>query len=477
MSVNKNLSRHTSLFGLRLWVILVAFTILFTVLFLITIFLCIIYLCRQKSRSSKPHFSLPNAISRKNYWTCNNTSSLDRRLLSSRISEIEMNIAKLDHHSSVVVSPQASGMITIQRSGNLVSDLESVARYSFMASDAWRGNRFSLRDIDVVTNGFSDENLIGNGEFSGVYRGILLDTTRVAVKRLFSKSVQVDDFMNKVELIGHVRHKNLIKLLGYCTEGGYRMLVNEYVDNGNLHQWLHGCQEQVSPLTWSIRMNIIQGVAKGLAYLHEDIEPKIVHLNLKSTNVLLDHQWNPKISDFGIVKLFGTEGNDLTTSLSGYSSQEYASNGVLNEKTDVYSFGILVMEIICGRKPVDHNQSQIYLIDWLKSMVANQKIMYVADPKLTDIPNSKDLKRILCLALRCVDPDLQHRPTMGDVIHMLEPRDLLLSDIHERRLRRDSSSHRICSQESQIVAKSIEDEFNTREGESSCNVYQKMMSK
>ncbi|XP_020540817.1 probable serine/threonine-protein kinase At1g01540 isoform X2 [Jatropha curcas] len=443
MSVNKNLSRHTSLFGLRLWVILVAFTILFTVLFLITIFLCIIYLCRQKSRSSKPHFSLPNAISRKNYWTCNNTSSLDRRLLSSRISEIEMNIAKLDHHSSVVVSPQASGMITIQRSGNLVSDLESVARYSFMASDAWRGNRFSLRDIDVVTNGFSDENLIGNGEFSGVYRGILLDTTRVAVKRLFSK----------------------------------RMLVNEYVDNGNLHQWLHGCQEQVSPLTWSIRMNIIQGVAKGLAYLHEDIEPKIVHLNLKSTNVLLDHQWNPKISDFGIVKLFGTEGNDLTTSLSGYSSQEYASNGVLNEKTDVYSFGILVMEIICGRKPVDHNQSQIYLIDWLKSMVANQKIMYVADPKLTDIPNSKDLKRILCLALRCVDPDLQHRPTMGDVIHMLEPRDLLLSDIHERRLRRDSSSHRICSQESQIVAKSIEDEFNTREGESSCNVYQKMMSK
>ncbi|XP_057996147.1 probable serine/threonine-protein kinase At1g01540 isoform X2 [Hevea brasiliensis] len=391
------------------------------------------------------------------------------------MSEVEMNIAKLDHHNPLV-SPQASEMmITTQGSGD-VDDLESDGRSCPLVLNVGRGNRFALRDMDVVTNGFADQNVIGNGDYGVAYRGILLDATRVAVKRLFNKSCQAKDFVAEVEVIGHVRHKNLVKLLGYCMEGGYRMLVNEYVDNGNLQRWLHGCPEQASPLTWGMRMNIIQGVAKGLAYLHEDIEPKIVHRNIKSSNILLDQHWNPKISDFGIVKLFGPEGNDIAARLmgkSGYLSPEYASNGVLDEKTDVYSFGILIMEIICGRTPVDHNHPHVYLIDWLKSMVANKKIMYVADPKLAEMPSSKELKRILLLALRCADPNIKHRPTMGDVIHMLEPRDLLLNDEH--RIRRGSSSHRSCSQESRIVAKSGESDFNTCEKESNCNVYQKMI--
>ncbi|KAJ9164223.1 hypothetical protein P3X46_023825 [Hevea brasiliensis] len=462
-SSSRNLSKHTSFFGIRLWVILVAFILPFTVIILIVIFLCIIYICRHKSKSFKPHFRLPNPISCNNYWNSFSASSLDKRLLSLRMSDIEMNVAKLDHHNPLV-SPQSSGMITTQGSGS-VADLESDGRSVPVVLDVWRGNRFALRDIDVVTNGFADQNVMGNGDYGVVYRGILLDGTRVAVKRLLIKSYLAEDFVAGVEVIGHVRHKNLVKLLGYCMEGGDRMLVNQYVDNGNLHQWLHGCPVEVSPLTWEIRMNIIQGVAKGLAYLHEDIEPKIVHQNLKSSNIMLDHQWNPKISDFGIVKLFGPEGNDKAGRLmgtSGYLSLENASNGVLDERTDVYSFGMLVMEIISGRTPVDLNQPKVYLIDWLKSMVANQKIMYVADPKLAEKPSSKELKRIILLALRCADPNIKHRPTMGDVIHMLEPRDLLLNDEH--RIRRGSSSHRSCSQESRIIAKSGKGDFNTYEG-------------
>ncbi|KAG8652950.1 probable serine/threonine-protein kinase At1g01540 isoform X2 [Manihot esculenta] len=454
-SSDRNLSKHTSFFGIRLWVILLAFILLFTVIILIVTFLCIIYLCRQKSKSLKPpHFRLPNPISCNNYWNSFNASSLDKRLLSSRMSEFEMSISTLDRHNSLV-SPLASGMIATQGSGN-VADLELDDRSFSVILDVRKGNMFALRDIDVMTNGFADQNVIGNGDNGVVYRGILLDATRVAVKRLLNKSCLAEDFVPEMEVIGHARHKNLVKLLGYCIEGDYRMLVNEYMDNGNLHQWLHGCPEEASPLTWEIRMNIIQGVAKGLAYLHEDIEPKIVHGNLKSRNILLDHQWNPKISDFGIVKLFGPDGNSRAGYLMGTSG-----------------FGILVMEIICGRIPVDHNQPQVYLIEWLKSMVANQKIMYVADPKLAEMPSSKDLKRILLLALRCTDLNTKYRPTMGDVIHMLEPRDLLLYD--EYRIRKGSSSHRSCSQESLTVVKSGKCDLNAYESESSCNVYQKMI--
>ncbi|XP_065859964.1 probable serine/threonine-protein kinase At1g01540 [Euphorbia lathyris] len=441
-SLTKILSTQTPFLGIKLWITLLLFAIISSAIILLVIFLSMICFCRQKSKSKsksfRPLLLLPNAMSCSDYRSVYAApSSLDRRFLQSRrLSEVEMNIPKLEHfHLDESLEPC-----------RILANLESAAR----ASDAaWKGNRFSLRDIDVVTSGFSGEHVIGNGDYGVVYRGVLLDATRVVVKMMLSKCFQVEEFLAQVETIGHVRHKNLVKLLGFCMEGDYRLLVNEYVDNGNLHQWLHGCREKFSPLTWSIRMNIIQGVAKGLAYLHEDIEPKIVHQNLKSRNILLDHKWNPKVSDFGIVKLFSPERNRVAAHLmgtSGYLSQDDALDGVLNEKTDVYSFGILVMEIISGRFPADHNQHYVYLVDWLKSMVANQKIMYVTDPKLPEMPSSKELKRILLLAFRCVDPDINNRPTMGDVIHMLEPRDLLLNDELDRR----GSSRRNCSIESLI---------------------------
>ncbi|XP_038685314.1 probable serine/threonine-protein kinase At1g01540 [Tripterygium wilfordii] len=433
------LSKPTPFFGIKLWLLILIMIGLLLLLILLFISLCFLYLCHRKPY--KPRFHLPNPIActapkSNNPKYC--SSSLDRRLLqcnNNNNSTVEIEIMDIAQPDLQVMlsdrwSGRASGNTSLESTA--ATDVESVARHSPVVSDAWRGNRFCLKEIEVVTNAFAEENLVGEGYYGIVYRGVLLDTTRVTVNRLLGSSCQGQDFVAEVEAIGYVRHKNLVKLLGYCMEGANRMLIHEYVDNGNLHQWLHGFQGQVSPLTWNIRMNIIQGIAKGLTYLHEDIEPKIVHQHLKSSNVLLDHQWNPKISDFGLAKLFGHDWSRITAHVMGslgYLAQEYATSKCWNEKTDVYSFGVLIMEIISGRFPADHSQPQVYLIDWLRSMVANQKIMYVTDPKLPEMPSLKELKRIILIALRCVDPDVEHRPKMGDLIHMLEPRDLLLSDV------------------------------------------------
>ncbi|PON96979.1 Tyrosine-protein kinase [Trema orientale] len=309
------------------------------------------------------------------------------------------------------------------RTNSNVSDVES-----FVVKDAWR-KMFSLKEIEVATNGFARENVIGNGDYGTVYCGILLDSTRVAVKKLLINSCQAEEFIAQVEEIGHVRHKNLVKLLGYSLEGTHRILVYEYVDNKTLRHWLHECPQHISPLTWRIRMNIIQGIAKGLAYLHEGIDKKVLHRSLKSSNIMLDHQWNPKITDFGLANLFGPQWGFIIMESLGYIAPEQdTSPEAFTEKHDVYSFGVLIMEIITGRTPIDYQLSQPYLVDWLKSMVASEKTADVVDQSLAETPCSKELKRIVLVALRCVDPDEEHRPNMGDVMHMLQPRDLLLGD-------------------------------------------------
>lgn len=288
------------------------------------------------------------------------------------------------------------------------------------------GRWYTLRELEYATNGFSEQNVIGEGGYGIVYYGVLDDSTQMAVKNLLNNKGQAEkEFKVEVEAIGRVRHKCLVKLLGYCAEGAQRMLVYEYVNNGNLEQWLHGDVGPVSPLTWEIRMNIILGTAKGLTYLHEGLEPKVVHRDIKSSNILLDKQWNAKVSDFGLAKLLGSESSYVTTRVMGtfgYVAPEYASTGMLNERNDVYSFGILIMEIISGRNPVDYSRppAEVNLVDWLKTMVTNRNPEGVLDPKLPEKPTSRALKKTLLVALRCVDPNAQKRPKMGQVVHMLE---------------------------------------------------------
>ncbi|KAJ1271004.1 hypothetical protein BS78_06G095500 [Paspalum vaginatum] len=296
------------------------------------------------------------------------------------------------------------------------------------------GHWYTLKELEAATCMFADEKVIGEGGYGIVYHGVLEGGVQVAVKNLLNNRGQAErEFKVEVEAIGRVRHKNLVRLLGYCAEGNQRMLVYEYVNNGNLEQWLHGDVGPVSPLTWDIRMKIILGTAKGLMYLHEGLEPKVVHRDVKSSNILLDKHWNAKLSDFGLAKLLGSERSYVTTRVMGtfgYVAPEYAGTGMLNETSDVYSFGILIMEIISGRVPVDYNRppGEINLVEWLKTMVSNRNSEGVLDPKMTEKPTSRALKKALLVALRCVDPEARKRPKIGHVIHMLEVDDFPYRD-------------------------------------------------
>lgn len=293
------------------------------------------------------------------------------------------------------------------------------------------GHWFTLRELQVATDGFSKANVLGEGGYGIVYKGRLANGTMVAVKSLLNNMGQAErEFRVEVEAIGRVRHKNLVRFLGYCMEGTHRMLVYEYVDNGNLEQWLHGSS---SSLTWENRMRIIVGTAKALAYLHEALEPKVVHRDIKSSNILIDSQWNAKVSDFGLAKLLGAGKSHVTTRVMGtfgYVAPEYASTGLLNERSDVYSFGVLLLETITGRDPVDYARpaGEVNLVDWLKVMVGNRRSEEVVDPNLAEKPSPRVLKRVLLIALRCVDPESEKRPKMGHVVHMLESEDFPYRD-------------------------------------------------
>ncbi|KAJ0971654.1 hypothetical protein J5N97_019613 [Dioscorea zingiberensis] len=304
------------------------------------------------------------------------------------------------------------------------------------------GHWFTLRDLEYATNRFAKENVLGEGGYGVVYQGRLINGTDVAVKKLLNNLGQAEkEFRVEVEAIGHVRHKNLVRLLGYCIEGIHRMLVYEYVNNGNLEQWLHGAMRQHGVLSWDNRMKIILGTAKALAYLHEAIEPKVVHRDIKSSNILIDGEFNAKISDFGLAKLLGSGKSHVTTRVMGtfgYVAPEYANTGLLNEKSDVYSFGVLLLEAVTGRDPVDYARpaNEVNLIEWLKMMVASRRAEEVVDPSLDVKPATLVFKRVLLTALRCVDPDSDKRPKMGQVVRMLEA-----DDVPFREDRRNRRSH------------------------------------
>lgn len=433
--VNNELSKQTSIFGMKLGVVIGIFVGAIIVLILFLLSLCI----TSRRRRKTPVGKLETPVESKEIV------HEDHHHQRQLVPEIQIDIGKQEHRVTVFSSDRQSSGESRATSGNDTASYGGSGSLPEVSHLGW-GRWYTLRELEAATNGLSDENVIGEGGYGIVYSGVLTDNTRVAVKNLLNNRGQAErEFKVEVEVIGRVRHKNLVRLLGYCVEGAYRMLVYDYVDNGNLDQWLHGDVGEVSPLTWDIRMNIILGTAKGLAYLHEGLEPKVVHRDIKSSNILLDRQWNAKVSDFGLAKLLGSESSYVTTRVMGtfgYVAPEYACTGMLNEKSDIYSFGILIMEIITGRNPVDYSRpkGEVNLVDWLKAMVGSRKSEEVVDPKLPEMPASKALKRILLVALRCVDPAAQKRPKMGHVIHMLEADDLLSRD--ERRGGESSRSHR-----------------------------------
>ncbi|XP_028059436.1 probable leucine-rich repeat receptor-like serine/threonine-protein kinase At3g14840 [Camellia sinensis] len=230
---------------------------------------------------------------------------------------------------------------------------------------------FTLRQIKAATNNFDAANKIGEGGFGYVYKGLLSDGTVIAVKKLSSKSKQGNrEFVNEIGMISALQHPHLVKLYGCCIEGNELLLIYEYMENNSLARALFSPDEFQLNLDWPTRYKICIGIAKGLAFLHGESRIKIVHRDIKSTNVLLDKNLNPKISDFGLAKLDEEDNTHISTRIAGtygYMAPEYAMRGYLTDKADVYSFGIVALEIVSGKSNTDHRPKEdcFYILDWV----------------------------------------------------------------------------------------------------------------
>ncbi|KAJ4968186.1 hypothetical protein NE237_014887 [Protea cynaroides] len=338
------------------------------------------------------------------------------------------------------VRPATTSSIT-KRSGirsiisNSMASSASVSLVSAMATCLLPVKTFSLTDLENATQKFSTKRILGEGGFGCVYHGILEDGTEVAVKLLTRDSQNGDqDFIAEIEMLSRLHHRNLVKLFGICIEEHTRCLVYELVPNGSVESHLHGIDKIKGPLDWDARMKIALGAARGLAYLHEDSNPRVIHRDFKASNVLLEDDFTPKVSDFGLARE-ATEGNQhISTRVMGtfgYVAPEYAMTGHLLVKSDVYSYGVVLLELLSGRKPVDMSQpsGQENLVTWARPLLTSREgLEQLVDPYLCGNYDFDDMAKVAAIASMCVHPEVAQRPFMGEVVQALK---LIYNDTDE----------------------------------------------
>lgn len=283
---------------------------------------------------------------------------------------------------------------------------------------------FPYKELRVATDNFSQNNKLGRGGFGVVYKGILKGGLQVAIKTLSTESKQgVREFLSEINTISNVKHPNLVELIGCCVEDSNRILVYEYVENNSLDRALLGYTSDRSKLDWEKRCAICLGTARGLAFLHDELVPQIVHRDIKASNILLDKDFLPKIGDFGLAKLFPDNITHISTNIAGttgYLAPEYAMGGHLTKMADVYSFGILILETISGRSSskADCGGSDKLLLDWAWELYQEGRILELVDEELRDYPEEKVI-RYIKVAFFCTQSSANKRPLMSQVVDML----------------------------------------------------------
>lgn len=289
-----------------------------------------------------------------------------------------------------------------------------------------------LDEMKEITKNFSNDALIGEGSYARVFFGVLKDGKKSAVKKLDSSKQPDQEFLVQVSAVSRLKHDNVVQLIGYCAEGSTRVLAYECATRGSLHDILHGKKgvkgAQPGPvLPWMQRVRIALSAAKGLEFLHEKAEPRVVHRDIKSSNILLFDNDVAKIGDFDV----SNQAPDMAARLHstrvlgtfGYHAPEYAMTGQLSTKSDVYSFGVVLLELLTGRKPVDHTlpRGQQSLVTWATPRLSEDKVRQCVDPRLEDEYPPKAVAKMAAVAALCVQYEADFRPNMSIVVKALSP--------------------------------------------------------
>lgn len=286
---------------------------------------------------------------------------------------------------------------------------------------------YSYNELKSATNGFSAANKVGEGGFGTVYKGRLRDGRRIAVKVL---SIEIEsmrgerEFIAELTSLSNIRHENLVELKGCYVDGSDRYLVYDYMENNSLAHVLLGVREKKMRLSWQARKEILIGVAQGLAYLHEEVDPHIVHRDIKSSNILLDHNFVPKVADFGLAKLLRENLSHVSTRVAGtigYLAPEYAVSGHLTRKSDVYSFGVLLLEIVSARATVDFDleHGEHHLVQKVWEYYKANELVKLIDPVLDIDFHEDEAVRFMKIGLLCVQENTTKRPGMSLALSML----------------------------------------------------------
>ncbi|XP_010245869.1 PREDICTED: somatic embryogenesis receptor kinase 1 isoform X2 [Nelumbo nucifera] len=289
--------------------------------------------------------------------------------------------------------------------------------------------RFSLRELQVATDGFSNKNILGRGGFGKVYKGRLADGSLVAVKRLKEERTPGGElqFQTEVEMISMAVHRNLLRLRGFCMTPTERLLVYPYMANGSVASCLRERPPSDPPLEWATRKRIALGSARGLSYLHDHCDPKIIHRDVKAANILLDEEFEAVVGDFGLAKLMDYKDTHVTTAVRGtigHIAPEYLSTGKSSEKTDVFGYGIMLLELITGQRAFDlarlANDDDVMLLDWVKGLLKEKKLDMLVDPDLKNNYIEGEVEQLIQVALLCTQGSPMDRPKMSEVVRMLE---------------------------------------------------------